>query len=186
MEQNISQKKPDLDKSIDFFQQEISAFRTDRANPVILESLSVEVYGVQTPLKQLANISVASAQSLIIQPWDISTIKEIAKAIQNSDLNLSPAIEDKQIRINLPPLTEERRLELIKSLHQKAEQAKVSIRNVREEIIKQLKGQKENKDLSEDQYFQAEKELQQLIKEYNQKVEDLTTVKEKDLQISQS
>ncbi len=177
----ISSKKSDLEKAIIFFQQEIGKIRTGRANPGLVENLMIDYYGNKTPLKQAANISVPEPRLIVIQPWNIDSLANIEAAIKMSDLGLNPSNDGKVIRINLPPLTEERRKDLVKLLNQKAEETRVAIRNIREEIWKKIQQAETEGDISEDDKYRGKERLEEIISEYNQKIEEIRVKKEKEI-----
>ncbi|MFH1366607.1 MAG: ribosome recycling factor [Patescibacteria group bacterium] len=168
-------------KIVDFFKNDLSTIRTGRASPALIENLMVDYYGTKTPLIQLASINIPESKMIVIQPWDKNIIKEIEKAIQASDLGLNPVNEGQVIRLIIPLMTEERRLELVKIIHQKAESAKMKIRNIREEQIKKQKKQKEGGEIGEDVFYRLQEELQEKVEEFNQKVKELAEEKEKDV-----
>jgi ribosome recycling factor len=170
-----------FDKIIEHFEKELSNIRTGRAMPSIVENIMVESYGVKTPLNQLASINVAEPQTLSIQPWDRSIIKDIEKGIRMANLDLNPVVTENIVRINFPSLTEEKRKELVKIVSRKAEEAKIGIRGVREEEIKFLKKQEKDKAISEDERFRQEKDLQEVVDKYQKKIQIIQDKKEKDL-----
>ena len=149
-------------KSIEVLKRELATIRTGRATPALIEHIKVEYAGVPTPLNQIAGISAPEARLLVIQPWDKGSIHSIEKAILKSDLGLNPASDGSVIRINIPPLTEERRQELIKAVRRRVEEGKVIIRNLRREAMDELKGLEKNKDISQDEYKRALNQLQKL------------------------
>lgn len=177
----IENKKGQFEKAIEHLKLELTAIRTGRANPSLVENLLIDYYGVKTPLKQLSSINVPDAHSLLIQPWDKNSIKDIEKGIRASSLDLNPVNEGNAIRLPIPALTEERRRELTKAVRQKTEEAKVSIRNVREEIWKQLKEQKNSGAISEDDMFHSQKELQKMVDQYNAQLVEISTAKENEV-----
>lgn len=170
-----------FDKVIEHLEAELANIRTGRAMPNIVENINVEVYGANTPLNQLASINAPEPQTLVIQPWDQNTIKDIEKAINISDLDLNPVVDEKSIRINFPPLTEEKRKELVKIMNSKVEEAKISVKNIREDLIKALKQQEKDKAISEDDKFRQEKELQEEVDKYQDKIKATQESKEKEL-----
>jgi len=149
-----------MDKSIAALDQELASIRAGRANPAILNKIVIEYYGSQTPLTQIASVSSPDPRSMIIQPWDASMVNEIEKAILKSDLGLTPNNDGKVIRLNFPPPTEERRLELVKTANKKAEEAKIAVRSIRRDAIDDAKAQKKNNELTEDDLKDLEKEIQ--------------------------
>lgn len=173
--------KQEFDKTLEYFQEELSKLRTGRANPAILEDIKVDYYGTPTPIKQVGSVSVPEARQLLIQPWDKNALAPIEKAIRDSDLGLAPVNEGDKIRISLPELTEERRRELTKVVGKLAEEARIRIRNVREEIWKGIKQQEEAGGITEDDKFRMKEELDEVIEEYNKKIKDLAERKEQEI-----
>jgi len=170
---SVSEKKDQFEKTIIHLKDELSTIRTGRSNPSLVENIKVEYYGTKTPLSQVASISAPDPQSIVVQPWDKNALQDIEAALRNSDLGLNPVVESNIIRLPIPPLTEERRVELAKVVNQKVENARISIRNVREEIWKELKEQKNNSEISEDDMFGQQKDLQLIVDEYNEKVKEI-------------
>ena len=166
-----------MDKSIENLEKKFATVRTGRANPSSLDGVVVEYYGSMTPLKQLATISVPEARQLLIKPFDKSCLSAIEKAILNSNLGYNPGNDGETIRIVIPELTEERRHELVKQVKALAEDAKVSIRNIRREGIEDV----EKCELPEDEEKGMEKEIQDLVNDYNKKVEAMLKEKEQEL-----
>jgi len=177
----VDDHKKDFEKTIEFLKQEINNIRTGRATPSLVENLMVDCYGTKTPLIQLASINVPDPKSIIIQPWDKNSLKDIEKAIQSSQLGLNPVNEGNVIRLPIPPLTEERRKELVKFVHQKIESGKIKIRQTREEIWKNLKNAEKEGKISEDDLFGQQKELQEIVDEYNEKIQEISEAKEKEI-----
>ena len=161
--------------------EDLAGIRTGRANPSLVEKLQVEYYGTPTPLVQLASISVPEARSLMIKPFDQTTIKAIEKAILSSDLGLTPNNDGKIIRLNLPPLTEERRRDLTKHVHARVEEARVALRNVRRDVLKDMKDFESEKLISEDDLERGENEVQKLMEHFNTEVEKLGVAKEHEI-----
>lgn len=170
-----------MQKTIDFLRSEIAQIRTGRATPAILENVAVEVYGTKMKIVELAQIAVPDPKQLLISPWDKTIIGDLAKGIQNANLGLNPIVEQEAIRIQIPPLTEERRKEFIKILHQKLEMARVAIRAVRHEILDRLKKAKDGGEIGEDEEKRLEKQLQELVEEFIEEVDLLGSYKEKEL-----
>ena len=162
-------------------EEDLAGIRTGRATPALVERLEVDYYGTPTPLMQLASISVPEPRQLLIKPFDPSTLRAIERAIMTSDLGLNPNNDGKNIRLILPPLTEERRRELVKVVHHRVEEARVAIRNVRRDVKKDLKEFEEEKLVSEDERKRAEDKLDDLTKEYIEKAEALGDRKEKEV-----
>jgi len=174
----VDEKKFKLDNAIEHLKKELSNIRTGRANPSLVENLQVEYYGTRTPLLQLASISAPDPRSILIQPWDKNALKDIEKAVQTSPLGINPVNEGNAIRLPIPALTEERRKDLVKVINQKTEEAKISIRNIREEIWRQLKEQKTAGTISEDDMYALQKKLQELVDGYNLQVKEISEGKE--------
>jgi len=170
-----------LKKAIDFVLREFSEVRTGRANPSIVEGLHIDYYGTPTMIKQLAAISAADAHMLIIQPWDPTAIAEIEKTILKSNLGLSPSNDGKIIRLSVPPLSQERRGEMVKVLHKKAEEGRVSFRNIRHEAKAVVEKSEKDKLISEDDKFRGIDELQKLVDKYIAKIDDILKNKEKEV-----
>lgn len=162
-------------------EEDLAGIRTGRAHPALVERLQVEYYGMPTPLVQLAAISVPEPRTLLIRPFDASTLKTIEKAILASDLGLNPSNDGKAIRLNLPPLTEERRRDLVKVVHNRAEDARVAIRNIRRDSIKDLHEFEKEKMISEDERKTGEEELQKLTDQYIEEVNWVSARKEKEI-----
>lgn len=177
----IDEKKFRFDDTLSHLKKELSQIRTGRANPALIENILIESYGTKMPLNQMSNISTPDPKSLLIQPWDTNIIKDIEKSLQNSNLGLNPINEGHQLRLPIPPLTEERRKELAKVCNEKVENAKISVRNVREEIWKELKEQKNNGDISEDDMYSQQKELQKIVDTNNILIKETGETKEKEI-----
>jgi len=177
----LDDKKIKFTDAIEHLKKELTQIRTGRANPSLVENIMVDCYGTKTPLNQMANISVPDPKSLVIQPWDTNIIKEVEKSIQNSDLGLNPVNEGNQLRLPIPALTEERRKELAKVVGDKVETSKITIRNIREEIWKELKEMKNDGKISEDDMFAQQKELQKEVDEKNNEIKEIGENKEKEI-----
>jgi len=167
--------------AIQALEEDLSGIRTGRASPALIERLQVEYYGNPTPLIQLASISVPEPRSLLIKPFDISSLKAIERAIQASDLGLTPNNDGKSIRLNLPPLTEERRRELVKVVHNRVEEARVAARNVRRDSIRDLREFEQEKLISEDELKKGEEELQKITERYIEMINAIGERKEKEI-----
>jgi len=161
------------------FKKEISKFRTGRASVSILDGIMVEYYGTPTPISQVATLSVPDANLIVIQPWDHNVITEIEKAIRNSNIDINPVSDGKVIRLPVPPLDEQRRLDIVKTLKKYTEERKTSIRNCRREYRELFKTMKDDKDISEDDEKRANDDLQKLIDEGVKNLEDIERTKEK-------
>lgn len=160
---------------------EFSEIRAGRANPAVLDKVKVDYYGAPTPVNQLAAVSVTEARTLTIQPWDASVLRQIEKAIQTSDIGINPQNDGKIIRLIFPPLTEDRRKEIVKDVQKIAEETKIQIRNVRRELIDKLKAMKKDGELTEDDLKQGEKKAQDLTDKYVKEVESISAVKQKEI-----
>lgn len=169
-----------MQKAVEAFQRDIASVKAGRATPAMLDRVTVDYYGTPTPINQLANLSVPEPRSLVIQPWDKSTVPLIEKAILKSDLGITPISDGNVIRLNLPQLTEERRKELVRNLQKQTEDQRVAIRNVRRDGLDQLK--KLRKDgLPEDEERQAEADVQKLTDKYIAEIDQVAAAKEKDI-----
>ena len=177
----INSKKDELEKSIEHFKEEMAKIRTGRANSAIIEDLLVDYYGTKTPLKQMANINIPEPRVIVIQPWSADSLVNIESAIKMSDLNLSPNNDGEVIRINIPPLNEERRADLVKILNNKAEETRIAVRNIRENIWQEIQEAEKNGEIAEDDKFHGKEKLQEMIDEYNKKIEELRKKKEEDI-----
>ena len=170
-----------MDKSLDHLAEEFGAVRAGRANAKVLDRITVEYYGSETPLNGVATISTPDARTLVIQPWDTSLLKEIQKAILSSELGINPQNDGKVIRLVFPQLTEERRKDLTKQVRKYAEEAKVAMRNIRRDGMDYIKKLKKNSEITEDDQKKAEKDLQDLLDKYTKKVDTELAAKEKEL-----
>ena len=168
-------------KSIDVFSQNLSEVRAGRANPAILNKITVEYYGVPTPINQVAGISVPEARTIVIQPWDASVLKAIEKAILASDIGLNPNNDGKLIRLNFPELTADRRKELAKDIRKMAEEAKVSIRSIRRDGMDEVKEEQKKSEITEDQKADFEDKIQKLTDKYVAEIDKLLENKEKEI-----
>ena len=166
---------------IQALEEDLGGIRTGRASPALVEKLPVEYYGTPTPLQQLATISVPESRMLAIRPFDITTLKAIERAIQMSELGLTPNNDGKIIRLNLPPLTEERRRELVKHVHNRLEEARVALRNVRRDLIKDLREFEQEKLISKDDLDHGEEELQKITDKHIEQVNAVGQRKEKEI-----
>ena len=170
-----------MGKALDHLAEEFGAVRAGRANAKVLDRITVEYYGSETPLNGVATISTPDARTLVIQPWDTSLLKEIQKAIQASDLGINPQNDGKVIRLVFPQLTEERRKDLTKQVKKYAEEAKVAMRNIRRDGMDYIKKLKKNSEITEDEQKKAEKDLQDLLDKYIKKADEALAAKEKEL-----
>ena len=170
-----------MGKAVDHLLDEFGAVRAGRANAKVLDRITVEYYGSETPLNGVATISSPDARTLVIQPWDTNLLKEIQKAIQASDLGINPQNDGKVVRLVFPQLTEDRRKDLVKQVKKYAEDAKVAMRNIRRDGMDYVKKLKKNSEITEDDQKKAEKDLQDMLDKMIKKVDDATAVKEKEL-----
>ena len=170
-----------MQKTIEVFEGNLSEIRAGRANPAILNKISVEYYGVPTPINQVAGISVPEARMIVIQPWDASILKSIEKAILASDIGLNPNNDGKVIRLNFPDLTEERRKELAKEVRKIAEEAKVGIRSIRRDGMDTVKDEQKRSEITEDQKADFEEKIQKLTDKYVAEIDKLLENKEKEI-----
>ena len=170
-----------MEKSVASLKSEFDKVRAGRANPAVLDGIKVDYYGTPTPIPQLATVSVPEAHSILIQPWDASVLKEVEKAINMSDLGINPTNDGKAIRLAFPPLTEERRKELVKDINKQAENGKVAVRNIRRDGLEKFKTMKKNNEITEDELKDSEKNVQNLTDKYIKKIDDELAIKEKEL-----
>ncbi len=177
----IDKVKPEFEKAFKFLEQEMAKIRTSRASPALVEDIEVNCFGSKFSLKQLGAISTPQLNQLVIQPWDTSYLEPIEKAISQSGLGMSSAVDKNVIRLNLPLLTEEYRQQLTKTLNEKAEQAKQTIRHWREHAWNEIQDGFKQKQISEDDKFRGKDELQKVVDEYNQRIKDLVERKKKEI-----
>ncbi|MFH1855013.1 MAG: ribosome recycling factor [bacterium] len=162
-------------------EEDFKSIRTGRASSGIVENIIVSYYGQNTPLKQMANIQTPDAAQIVIQPWDKNSLGDIELAIRNSDLNLSPVNDGQLIRISLPPMTEERRGELVRNISKKAEEARIALRNVRGEAWEEIQKLQKSGKITEDDKYSAEDEINKIIGEFNKQIEEIFLDKEKEI-----
>jgi ribosome recycling factor len=170
-----------MDKSIEATHHEFNSIRTGRASPALLDRVSIDYYGTPTPLKSLASISAPEARLLVVQPFDPGAIKNIERAIQESDLGLTPSNDGKVVRLPIPALTEERRKDLVKVVRRVAEDGKVAIRNVRRDVMQHLKDLVVNGEVGDDEERRAEQQVQKITDEHTKSIDDLLKVKEAEI-----
>ena len=168
-----------MGKSLTHLDHEFNSLRTGRATPSLLEGIKVDYYGSQTPLSQCATISVPEARLLVIQPWDKSLLSPAEKAIQAANLGLNPINDGSIIRVPIPAMTDDRRKELIKIVHQMAEEARIAVRNIRRDANEKIKKLEKDKDISEDNAKDAHTEIQRITDKYIENINDAQSVKEK-------
>ena len=170
-----------MGKTITVLNNELNRVRTGRANLSLLDGIRVDYYGTPTPVNQMASLSVPESRLITIQPWDVSVIKEIEKALLKSDLGLTPSNDGKIIRIAIPPLTEERRKQLAKSVHKICEDHKIAIRNIRRDANELLKSLKKDGEIAEDEAFKGQDQVQKITDEFVKQIDDIYKEKEKEI-----
>lgn len=170
-----------MEKRIDAYASELKTIRAGRANAQVLDKVAIDYYGTMTPIQQVGSISSPEPRLLVIQPWDVTVLKEIEKAINASDLGISPQNDGKVIRLNFPPLTEERRKELVKTVKKYTEEAKIQIRNIRRDALEDFKKQKKDGEMTEDDVKGAEKDVQNLTDKYVKEIDSICAAKEKEI-----
>lgn len=176
---NNTQKK--MEKTVAALERDYKAVRLGRATPAVLDRITVDYYGVPTPIQQMAAVSVPEARMLQIQPWDATTLKAIEKAIQQSDIGINPQNDGRIIRLVFPPMTEERRKEVVKEVHKTAEDSKVAVRNCRRDALEKLKAMKKNSEITEDDQQGGEKKIQNLTDKFCKEIDTLAEIKEKEI-----
>lgn len=175
---NIKEK---MDKTIENFSARLAEVRAGRANPAILNKVKIDYYGTPTPINQVAGVSVPEARLIVIQPWDVSILKEIEKAILTSDIGINPNNDGKVIRLAFPELTEERRKDLVKDIKKMAEEAKIAIRAIRRDGLEDAKSQQKEGNMTEDELKQAENEIQKLTDKSVEEIDKILENKEKEV-----
>lgn len=181
MKEVLNVAKEKMEKTLKVLGSDYAAIRAGRANPAVLDRITVDYYGTQTPIQQMAAISVSDARILVIQPWDKSTLKSIEKAIQASDLGINPANDGTVIRLTFPQLTEERRKELTKDIKKLGEDAKVAVRAIRRDANDKIKAMKKNSEITEDDVKNFDKDIQKLTDKYVGFIDDAVSTKEKEI-----
>ncbi len=181
IESTYQETKDRMGKTITALENELKRVRTGRASLSLLDGIRVDYYGTLTPLNQMASLSVPESRLITIQPWDATVIKDIEKAILKSDLGLTPSNDGKLIRISIPPLTEERRKELVKVVNKMCEEHKIGVRNIRRDANELLKGFKKDGDISEDDAFKAQDQVQKITDGFIQNIDDVYKEKEKEI-----
>ncbi|MDQ2906803.1 MAG: ribosome recycling factor [Ktedonobacteraceae bacterium] len=167
-----------MQKAVEALRQDLTAIRTGRASPALIERIQVDYYGVPTPINQVASISVPEARLLVIQPWDRKLLTDIEKAIQKSDLGINPNNDGQVIRLNVPPLNEERRRDMVKSLHKKLDEHKVAVRNIRRDVHDKLRDREKKKEISEDELKRSTDRLQKLTDRFIDEMDKVGKTKE--------
>jgi len=181
MKEQMNIAKEKMQKSINSLESELGTIRAGRANPTVLDKISVDYYGTPTAINQMAAISVAEARILVIQPWDKTTLVTIEKAIQASDLGINPTNDGTVLRIMFPQLTEERRKDLVKQIHKYSEEGKIAIRSIRRDSIEKFKAMKKNSEITEDDLKTCEKDIQTLTDKFVKEVDNVIAAKEKEI-----
>lgn len=181
MQQLLKSTEEKMGKTITALERDYKSIRAGRANASVLDRITVDYYGVPTPVQQMAAVSVPEARTLIIQPWDASTLKEIEKAILMSDIGINPQNDGRVIRLGFPPLTEERRKEIVKDVRKKGEDSKVALRNQRRDALDKLKALKKANEITEDDESNGEKKIQNITDKFCKEVDELAAVKEKEI-----
>jgi ribosome recycling factor len=179
----VSANKSKMDKAVEILQDELKIVRTGRASTALVENIRVDYYGTATPLKQMAAMAAPQADMVVIKPFDPASVKEIEKAIKSSDLSIAPIVDGKLIRLNIPPLSEERRKQLVGQAKQMGEQAKVGIRNMRREANKQLEKEQKDKVITEDDLQNGRKQIDDVTKEYTDKVDSIVKTKSDEIML---
>lgn len=181
MKADLKPYETKMKKTLDVLSKDLAAIRAGRANPHVLDKITIDYYGVPTPLNQVAAIASPDPRSLSIQPWDAKTLKQIEKAIQASDVGINPQNDGKQIRLTFPPLTEDRRKELIKQVSKTGEESKVALRNIRRDAIDKCKTATKKSEMTEDEQKDAEKKMQEMTDKYVKEIDGMTAKKSKEL-----
>ena len=181
MKEAINKAKEKMQKTISVLERDFAAIRAGRANPNVLDKVTVDYYGTPTPIGQMATVSVAEARVLTIQPWDKSQLKPIEKAIQASDIGINPANDGTVLRLTFPQLTEERRKEIVKDIKKMGEDSKVAVRSIRRDVIDKLKAMKKNSEITEDDEKDGEDQVQKLHDKFIKNIDEIVAVKEKEI-----
>lgn len=181
MQELIKNTEEKMNKTIAVLERDYKSIRAGRANAAVLDRITVDYYGVPTPIEQMAAVSVPEPRVLMIQPWDTSTVKDIEKAILTSDIGINPQNDGRVIRLSFPPLTEERRKDIVKEVRKVAEESKVAVRNTRRDAMEKLKGLKKANTITEDDVTNGEKKIQNLTDKYCKEIDDLAGIKEKEI-----
>lgn len=176
---NFTEEK--MKKTLSALEREYNSVRAGRANAAVLDRITVDYYGVASPIQQVAAVSVPEARTLMIQPWDASILRDIEKAILTSDIGINPQNDGRVIRLMFPPLTEERRKEIVKDIRKTAEDSKVAVRNLRRDALEKLKGLKKANQITEDDEQNGEKKIQNLTDKYCKEVDNMSAAKEKEI-----
>ena len=181
MKELLKNTEEKMNKTVGVLERDYKSIRAGRANASVLDRVTVDYYGCPTPIQQMAAVSVPEPRILMIQPWDASTLKDIEKAILTSDIGINPQNDGRVIRLSFPPLTEERRKEIVKDVHKTAEESKVAVRNTRRDAIEKLKSLKKSNTITEDDVADGEKKIQNLTDKYCKEIDTLAELKEKEI-----
>ncbi|MGI6269398.1 MAG: ribosome recycling factor [Candidatus Howiella sp.] len=181
MKELLNTTESKMDKTLTSLNREFGSVRAGRATPSVLDKITVDYYGVPTPINQMAAVSVPEGRTLQIAPWDASTLKAIEKAIQSSDIGINPQNDGKLIRLIFPPLTEERRKDLVKEIRAMAEEGKIALRSIRRDAIEKFKTMKKNSEITEDDLAECEKKVQNITDKFTKEIDELTAKKEKEI-----
>lgn len=179
--QIVSSHESNMDKAVDFLRNELKSVRTGRAAPGLVENLSVDYYGSPTPLKSLATIAIPEPASIVIKPFDAGCVKDIEKAIKTSDLSLAPVLDGKMIRLNIPPLSEERRKQIVHQVKQLGEKTKVSVRNIRRDANKQLDDEQKAKTITEDDCKKGKDNVDEITKKQIDQIDQIIKAKSEEI-----
>ncbi|MEK7576883.1 MAG: ribosome-recycling factor [Patescibacteria group bacterium] len=182
MQELINNAKKEFENILAHVAREISTLHVSRATPALVEDIVISVYGQKMPLNQVASLSAPDARTIIVQPWDTSILAEVQRGIAESHIGFSSSVEEKFVRLTMPQLSEERRREIIKHLGKKIEEARISIRRVRDHVQKSVEESERAKEISEDQKFRSKDALQKLVDEYNRKIADIEDKKIRDIE----
>ena len=181
MKNVIDKTKEKMQRRIEHLESEFASIRAGRANPGVLDKVTVNYYGTPTPVNQVAAVSVTEARTLVVQPWDTSLLKDLERAIQMSDVGINPQNDGKVLRLNFPPLTEDRRKEIVKEIKEMAEESKVQVRNARREAIDKIKALKKSGDITEDDQKNGEKKVQDLTDKFTKEIDAISDKKQKEI-----
>nr|MBQ4317818.1 ribosome recycling factor [Clostridia bacterium] len=181
MKLNVKEYEDKMKKSASVYEAELSTIRAGRANPAVLDKITVDYYGTPTAINQVAAVNVTDARTIVIQPWDGKLVKAVEKAILASDLGITPVSDGKVIRISFPPLTEERRKELTKQIEKMGEEAKVAVRNIRRDANDKCKAMKKKSEMTEDEQKESEKNIQDLTDKFVKEIDKITAAKNKEI-----
>lgn len=181
MQDLLKNTEEKMEKSIGALEREYKSIRAGRANASVLDRITVDYYGAPTPIQQMAAVSIPEARTLMIQPWDPTVLKDIEKAILTSEIGINPQNDGKVIRLNFPPLTEERRKDIVKEVRKKCEEAKVALRNQRRDALDKLKALKKASEITEDEESNGEKKIQNLTDKFCKECDELSVAKEKEI-----